>query len=261
MNNNPIGIFDSGIGGLSILKEVMKLLPQESIVYFADSGNCPYGGKTKSEVCMLSKRGISSLLEREVKLIVIACNTVTVSCIDELRREFPKIPIIGIVPVVKAAALASKSKRIGILSTSTTSKSEYQADLINNFADTCEVVNVGTDELVPFIEKGEVNSDRFIITLEKILHPFKQAHVDTIALGCSHFPLVKNEIQQLVGRDVLLLDSGGAVARHVKRILEHEDLFSGSEAQYEFITSGDTKAFQNAVQRIIGTVDGTIRSI
>lgn len=260
MNNNPIGIFDSGIGGLSIFKEIKSLLPRESIVYFADSKNCPYGGRSKEEVYRFSREIIASLLKKEVKLVVIACNTVTVSCIADLRHEFPRIPIIGIVPVVKAAAELSKMRRIGILSTTTTSRSQYQTDLIREFASGCEVVNVGTDTLVPFIEKGEIHTEEFRKVLTGVLSPFRKNPVDALALGCSHFPLARDEIQKILGDSVLLLDSGGAVARHVIRILDHEKLFSTKTAVYEFITSGEITLFKTSIKQVLGEVDGTIRS-
>lgn len=262
MNTNPIGIFDSGIGGLSILKEIKKLLPQESIVYFADSENCPYGGKEKEVIYTLAKARLSYLAEKGVKLIVIACNTVTVSCIEELRENFASIPIVGIVPVVKKASEESKSKKIGILSTSTTSKSEYQARLIQQYASDCEVVAVGTDELVPLIERGETESQELDKVLRKTLKPFLSSGIDTLALGCSHFPLIKDKISHILGNDVLILDSGGAVARHVQRILSYENLESNDMRPfYEYVTSGDLQQFKKALQNEMGEKDATIRSI
>ncbi len=262
MNTNPIGIFDSGIGGLSILQEVKKLLPNESILYLADSMNCPYGGRSKEEVYELARTKVSYLSSRHVKLIILACNTVTVTCIDRLRADFPNIPIVGIVPVVKKAAEQSKSKKIGILSTSTTSKSEYQASLIQCYAADCEVISIGTDELVPPIEKGETETQEFEGILEQTLRPFRDSQIDTLALGCSHFPLVKEKIQSIVGKNVVILDSGGAVARHVQRILLKENLASDNiQPQYEYITSGSVESFTDAIQNVMGEKNATIRSI
>ena len=262
MNNNPIGIFDSGIGGLSILKEIKNLLPQENLLYIADSKNCPYGGKNPEEVYTLAQRQISYLVEHNVKLIVVACNTVTVSCIDKLRSDFPSVPIIGIVPVVKKASEISKLKRIGILSTSTTSKSEYQADLISKYASDCEVVSVGTDELVPSIENGTTNSLDFVEILKKVLKPFKDTQIDALALGCSHFPLVKDKIRAIIGSDVYILDSGGAVARQVKRVLEKENILSTVlTPEYTYVTTGDSDSFKMLVEQITGIENATIRSI
>lgn len=262
MKNNPIGIFDSGIGGLSILKEVRKILPSESIIYLADSKNCPYGGKTPEDVYVLAKKSLSFLIEQKAKLVVIACNTVTVSCIDKLRQDFPKTPIIGIVPVVKKAAEKSKNKKIGVLSTTTTANSEYQAKLIHQYAAECEITSIGTDELVPLIETGAVNTDVFKGVLERTLAPFKESRIDTLALGCSHFPLVKEIIQNILGDKVLVLDSGGAVARHLKRVLSYENLETSQKfSECEYITTGNLSSFSKTVKEIVGENSGTIRSI
>lgn len=262
MKDSPIGIFDSGIGGLSILREIRVLLPNESIIYLADSKNCPYGGKTKNKVYMLAKERLAYLLDCDVKIIVIACNTVTVSCIDELRKDFPKVPIVGIVPVIKRAAELSKKRKIGVLSTSTTSKSEYQARLIHQYASFCEVVSIGTDDLVPFIEKGAVDSFEFDQVLKKTLAPFTNMSIDTLALGCSHFPLIRDKIEDILGKGVLVLDSGGAVARHVQRVLLQENILSDTNTHsIEYLTTGDIENFKKLVKGVMGDESGTIRAI
>src|SRR6266480_7134956 len=143
MNNNPIGILDSGVGGLTVLQALVHELPHESAIYNGDSHNTPYGAKSEEEIYRLSKRLIEFLLKKEVKLIVIACNTITVTCLDKLRSEYPNVPIVGTVPVIKTAAEVSKNKRIGILSTTRTAQSTYQKRLIEEFANGCTVFNHG----------------------------------------------------------------------------------------------------------------------
>jgi len=223
MNNNPIGILDSGVGGLTVLQAVITELPHESVVYIGDSLNIPYGAKSADEIYNLAKELIEFLLSKKVKLIVIACNTITVCCLDRLRSEYPDVPIVGAVPVVKTAAAVSENKRIGILSTTQTAQSDYQKHLIEEFANGCDVLNYGTDELVPLIEKGLLGGPKLKTVLQKVLLPFQKEDVDTIALGCTHFPLVRKQMQEILGPHVQLLDSGGAIARQVRRVLEHNN--------------------------------------
>ena len=155
MNKNPIGIIDSGIGGLSITSTIINKLPKESIIYLADSKNCPYGDKSNTEIYNLSKKMINFLVSQKIKLLIIACNTITVTSVDKLRKEYPNLPIVGIVPVIKTAVKKSKNKKIGVFSTKVTAKSKYQKDLINKFAKGFEVLNIGSSELVPLIESSD----------------------------------------------------------------------------------------------------------
>lgn len=253
MNKQPIGILDSGVGGLSIWKEINRLLPHEATVYIADSKNCPYGNKSSESIYQLAKRLVQFLLAKDVKLIVLACNTITVSCLDKLRSEFSNVPIIGTVPVIKTATEVSKTGQIGILSTERTAKSVYQRDLIARFASNCEVINIGTNNLVPFIERGEFDNPKLHQALVLDLQPFKKARVDTIALGCSHFPFIKEQIQQILGSSVLILDSGQAIARQVKRVLEANNLLSQNiHAAHALYTTGKEGEFIKTVKQLIG---------
>lgn len=247
MNNRPIGILDSGIGGITIWKEVVKELPKESTIYIADSKNVPYGSKTPKEIHRLGRKLVHFLLKRDVKLIVVACNTVTVTSLDKLRKEFPQIPIVGTVPVVKTAAEKTKKGKIGILSTVRTAQSQYQKDLIKKFAKDLEVLNIGTDKLVPLIEKGE-NVDS---VLSEILKPFDS--IDVLALGCTHFPLIEDKIKRTLGTRVLVLDSGPAIARQVGRVLVHNELLSNSKsASHYFYTTGDEKLYNKQSLKAFG---------
>lgn len=240
MNNNPIGILDSGVGGLTVLQVIIDELPHESCIYVGDSQNTPYGAKKPEEIYHLAKKMIEFLLVKKVKLIVIACNTITVSCLDMLRADYPHIPIIGTVPVIKTAAALSKNKRIGILSTTLTANSEYQKRLIGEFADGCKVFNHGNDELVPLIEKGMKDSYEMNDALKKIVQPFQKEAIDTLVLGCTHFPFLQKQIQEIFGPSVTLLDSGGAIARHVKRVLMHNVILTSDEQhKISIYTSGN----------------------
>lgn len=260
MSSQPIGVLDSGVGGLSIWKEIVKQLPNESTVYIADSKNCPYGVKSSKEIYRLARDLVQFLIGKDVKLIVLACNTITVSCLDKLRQEFPQIPIVGTVPVIKTAAELSKNKKIGILSTSQTAKSIYQKELINRFAKECEVINLDADELVPIIEEGEVDNKMIQIILTKRLQPLAEANVDTLALGCSHFPFIKEQIQQVLGSSVAILDSGAAIARQVRRVLGHRQQLSGvKKPTHQFFTTGDRASLQRALDSLIGYNAGSIQ--
>src|SRR5258708_19285848 len=223
MNNNPIGILDSGIGGLTVLASVVQQLPHESVVYIGDSRNTPYGVRSAEEIYHLSKRLIEFLLKKQVKLIVIGCNTITVSCLDRLHSDYPNIPLVGTVPVIKTAAAISQKKRIGILSTTRTAQSDYQKHLIEEFANDCTVFNHGTDELVPLIEKGKAESEEMTTVLQKVLEPFQEEDIDALALGCTHFPFLEEQMRRILDPKVQLLDSGSAIARQVRRVLEHNN--------------------------------------
>lgn len=246
MNNRPIGVLDSGVGGLTAWKEITKLLPKESTIYIADSKNVPYGNKTASQIHKLSRKLAQFLLENDVKLIVVACNAITVTCLDKLRKEFPQVPIVGTVPVVKTAGEKTKSGKIGILSTVRTAGSSYQKRLIKKFAQNLGVLNIGTDKLVPLIEKGEdVNP-----VLAEILEPFKK--VDVLALGCTHFPLIKDKIKKILGPKILILDSGPAIARQVRRVLVRNKLLSnGKKATHHFYTTANQKLYNRKAKKVV----------
>lgn len=253
MNDNPIGILDSGVGGLSIWREIIRELPNESTIYVADSKNCPYGEKTEKEVYKLTKQIVKFLIKKNVKLIVIACNTATVSCLDKLREEFKGMPIVGTVPVVKTAAEKSKTKKIGILSTTRTAKSEYQKKLINTFTQDCKVVNWGTDKLVPFIEKGDTDSLELRKNLISELRIFKKTKIDSLALGCTHFPFLRKEIQDILGSNIQIFDSGGAIARQVRRVLtQNKTLSSNTNPNHIFYTTGEKDQFKLVVEKLLG---------
>lgn len=255
MNKQQIGILDSGVGGLSIWQEIVKQLPHESTIYIADSKNCPYGTRSTEQIYRLAKQLAQFLLKRQVKLVVIACNTVAVTCLSKLRHDFPDIPIIGAVPVIKTARAKTKTKKIAILSTSTTANSLYQKNLIDQFAKDAEVKSIGLDILVRFVEKGEIGGERLQVILKKTLSPLVRNGFDVIVLGCSHFPFLKNEIQKTVGKNVLLLDSGGAIARQVGRVLTRNKALSKVKAKHSFFTTGDANAFGITATKLIG---GTI---
>jgi glutamate racemase len=256
-HTHPIGILDSGLGGLTIWKEIVAQLPHESTLYIGDSLHAPYGARSSEEIYQLSKRLVKFLLSKDVKAIVVACNTITVSCLDKLRNDFPEIAIIGTVPVVKTAAAASNNKRIGVLSTTRTAQSEYQKELIESFAKECHVTNYGSDELVPLIERGELSGEQLEETVSRILAVFKKDQIDTLALGCTHFPFLRKQMQDILGPDVVILDSGPSIARQVTRVLEeHKTLAVQAQAKHQFYTTGDETLANKLLQATIATLEG-----
>lgn len=252
MHNQPIGVLDSGVGGLSIWRQIVKQLPLESTIFVADSQNCPYGGRSAKEIYKLAKSLVGFLASMNVKLIVLACNTITVHCIASLREDFPTIPIVGTVPIVKKAAEVSLTKRIGVLSTKATAKSATQKRLIEQFAKGCRVITRGTDKLVPLVEKTEVEGERVDMLLRKELKTFIDGKIDTLALGCSHFPFLHLAMQKILGPGVSILEPGAAIVRQVRNILTNNETISeGKVVTHQMYTTGIVKNFKEASRKLL----------
>lgn len=253
MTNKPIGILDSGIGGLSVYKEIVALLPHEPVVYIGDNAQAPYGVLPAEDIYERSVELMSFLLEKDVKLIVVACNTITVCCIEKLRNTFPHVPIIGTVPVVKTAAAVTRNNKIGILSTTRTAESAYQHELIRKFTSDKTVINLGTDELVPLIEQEILEGTQLEEVLKGVLTDFQKAHIDTLALGCTHYPFIENEMQKVLGDSVQILDSGEAIARQVQRVLEGNNSLADIKIPSQsFYTTGEASRFDRIAKKFLG---------
>lgn len=250
MDDRPIGVLDSGVGGLTVWKEIIAQHPHESTVYIGDSLNAPYGRKTPEEIRALAGNLIRFLLSHDAKLIVVACNTITVNGIDLLRKEFPQIPLIGTVPVIKTAASKTKKKKIGVLVTKATEHSEYNHQLIDQFAPDCEVITIGTNKLVPLIEARN-NAELPQVIIHE-LDSFKKQGVDVVVLGSTHFPILRPYLQEFLGPEVLLLDSGGAVARQTGRILAANNLQGGVKTPlHRIFTTGHVDPFQKILEQLV----------
>lgn len=237
-NNHPIGVFDSGIGGTSIWKEIHSLLPNEDTIYLADSKNAPYGQRPKEEIVALSEKNVEFLLERNCKLIVVACNTATTNAIKELRAKY-KVPFVGIEPAIKPAALDSKTNVIGVLATKGTLSSELFHKAVETYQNTKIIEQVGYN-LVSLIENGEMESEEMTRLLHEYLNPMIQANIDYLVLGCSHYPYLIPQIRQIVPGHVQIIDSGRAVARQTQNLLKE---VAGTAEQRigktEFYTNSD----------------------
>lgn len=248
-NNNPIGLFDSGIGGTSIWREIHELLPNEDTIYLADSKNAPYGQRSKNEIIQLSIKNTEFLLNKNCKIIVVACNTATTNAIQELRAKYT-VPFIGIEPAIKPAALYSKTQTIGILATQGTLNSALFHQTAEKFQETKIIEQIGHD-LVPLIENGEINSQEMNSLLHHYLQPMIAANIDYLVLGCSHYPYLIPQIKKILPKEIKIIDSGEAVARQTKKVLlEKIGLNEGNQTSNSiFYTNSNPKVLHNILNK------------
>ena len=240
MSKQPIGIFDSGVGGTSIWKELQSLMPYENTVYLADSINAPYGPKGKGSIIDLSVKNTEYLLNKNCKLIVVACNTATTNAIDYLRSNYT-IPFIGIEPAIKPAALQTKTNAIGILATKGTLSSELFSKTSTLFASNIKVVEQIGNGIVELIESGKLYSEEMKSLLKMYLEPMIEADIDYLVLGCTHYPYLIPILIDLLPKHVKIIDSGEAVARQTKTVLEQHNLLNTEMVtpKLEFYTNGN----------------------
>jgi glutamate racemase len=240
-NTHPLGIIDSGSGGLSIWQSIHKECPKEAVVYVGDHRYLPYGSKTTTFIVSRILHIIAYLrIHHSCKLIIIACNSATVAGIETYRKKFPEIPIIGVVPVIKTAADVTKTGAIAVLATPFTTRSAYQRSLIARFAGGKKVYAIGCPKLVSLIEKGVIQGPEIQKVLRRELKNIRSSNVDAIALGCTHYPFIQEEMSNVLGPCVQLLDSGGAVARQTIRIMNATGIASVKKPKQDrFITTGD----------------------
>jgi glutamate racemase len=236
-NDAPIGIFDSGVGGLSIWKEISQLLPQESTIYLADSKNAPYGDKTKDEIVRLSAKNTEHLLSFGCKLIVVACNTATTNAISYLRSHY-SVPFIGIEPATKPAAIATKTGKIGILATKGTLASELFLNTSAKYRGEIEIIETIGTGLVPIIESGATEKAKSL--LEDYLTPMVEQGIDNLVLGCTHYPFLIDLIKEIIPNHINIIDSGEPVARRTATVLSEQGLASTKHQGYfEFFTNAN----------------------
>jgi len=246
MNKNPIGVFDSGVGGLTIFREIQEILPNEHIIYLADSKNAPYGEKTKEEIIAYSFKNTDFLIEKGCKLIVVACNTASTNAVKELRDKY-KLPFIRVQPAIKPAALNSKTKTVGILATEGTLKSDLLFETSQKFAQGVKVIKQVGEGLVSLIESGKINSPEMESLLKKYLDPMLKKKIDHLVLGCTHYPLLIPQLVKIIGDKVSIIDTGEAIARQTKNILGIENLLNTSKktGRYNFYTNKDQQLLQD----------------
>jgi glutamate racemase len=249
MNTGPIGIFDSGIGGTSIWKEIIKLLPNESTIYLADSMNAPYGEKSQKRILELSIKNMELLIKQGSKLIVVACNTATTNAIKELREAYG-LPIIGIEPAIKTAALHSRTKKVGVLATKGTLASSLFHNTSDNHANGIRILEQEGTGLVDLIEKGELYSPGTKSLLEHYLRPMLTAGIDQLVLGCTHYPYLIPLLQEILPPEVKILDSGEGVAKQTKNVLQKNQLLNPGIriGEHRFFTNGSPAVLESFVK-------------
>ena len=218
----PIGIFDSGMGGLTVLRECVKIMGNEDYIFYGDSFNAPYGVKSTEQVYRLSKKIVQRFLKQNVKAIVIACNTATSASASRLRKEYPELPIVGLEPALKPAVLHKKNSTVLVMATPLTLIEKKFENLMNRFEDQAKIIKLPAPDLVEFVERGEIDTPELKKYLRSILNPYL-GNIDAVVLGCTHFPFAKRAIQQIVGNDVYVVDGGAGAARELRRLLESKN--------------------------------------
>ena len=230
MNSNDfIAVFDSGVGGISVLKHLVRVLPNERYLYFGDSANAPYGTKTKEEVKALTFTAAEKLMDRGIKALVVACNTATSAAINELRAAYPDLIVIGIEPALKLAADKFPGGKLGVMATPMTLREEKFARLMERFSDGSTIYKIPAPGLVELIESGRADSPETDELLKKLFAPIE--NLDALVLGCTHYPFASNALRRVLGENVALLDGGDGTARETKRRLKDAGLLREGEGE------------------------------
>ena len=244
----PIGIFDSGVGGISVLRAVREQIPNESVIYFGDQGHIPYGPRPMDQIRSFSEAITNFLLEHTVKIIVVACNTASAAALKYLREKFPAMQFVGMEPAVKPAAEHTQTGKVGVLATPTTFQGALYASVVERFANGVELYQDTCPGLVQQIEQGNLDGEEPRRILEEALLPMLKKDIDTVVLGCTHYPFVIPLIQRIVGdaKRVRVIDPAPSVAKQVRRLLEARGLRqeSGPRGDVKFYTSGDPEALK-----------------
>jgi glutamate racemase len=259
MTQPSIGVFDSGVGGLSILREIKQRLPHESLVYFADQSHVPYGSRSLDDVQALSEGITRFLLEQECKLVIVACNTASAAALRILRSSFPDTPFVGMEPAVKPAAERSETRKVAVLATPATFQGALFASVVDRFADGVEVAEIIAPGLVELIESGQTASEEVDSVLLASLEPARSQGIDTLVLACTHYSFVIPAIRQILGPNVSVIDPAPAVARQTERLWKNPgtDVISPEGTGIRYITSGDPSAFRSSMLKLVGNEEDT----
>jgi glutamate racemase len=246
----PIGLFDSGVGGTTVLREVRALLPDEPLLYLADQARCPYGLHDEETLQRFSRENTLWLLERGAKLVVVACNTASAAALHWLREQFPEVPFVGMVPAVKPAARATRSGVVGVLATPATMQGRLLREVLDRWTDGVKVVEQVAPGLVDLIEQGKLEADETRVLLWRYLEPMVEAGADTVVMGCTHYPYVAPLIHDLAP-GLEIVDAAPAVARQVVRVLDEQGLAHPSgETALRYATTGPLDAFAELLARL-----------
>ena len=255
MNNNPIGVYDSGFGGLSVWRVLHGALPSESLVYLGDGKNCPYGNRSNEEIRELADEAVGELLARGCKLIVVACNTATAAAIEYLRAKYAGVPFVGLEPAVKPACLSTRSGIVGVLATARSLEGDLFRRTSARYADKVRIIAAVGDGFVEIVENDEEESPETLEKVRRVLEPLVSAGADRIVLGFTHYPFLVPAMMKVIGsRDVEIVDSGRAVERRVEQLLDEYGLRADAmhKPVYEFVTFADEEYRQLLERKAFG---------
>lgn len=244
MDNRPIGVFDSGVGGLTVLKEIVKLVPDESIIYFGDTARFPYGSRSLNEVKEFVFKITDFLFKQDIKLLVIACNTSDAAALKDLKKISP-VPVIGVVePGARTAASTTKKNRVGIIATRGTVQSNIYEIEIKKINSSIEIFSAAAPLLVEYVEKGILSGVELKKTIYNYLEPLNSSEIDVLILGCTHFPIIENEIKLCCKKDTEVISSAVETARDVKRILDHNGICASSDESHNSMDTGNPSSYR-----------------
>ncbi len=244
-----IGIFDSGVGGLSVFREILKILPDEKYIYWSDSAHCPYGEKSREYIIGRAREITSWLIGQGAEIIVVACNTATAAAISTLREEFD-VPFIGMEPAVKPAVQATRSGVVGVLATAGTLKATKYIDTRAKWAQNVRIEEHIGQGFVELVESGKINGEAAEAVVERSLRPLLDAGADTIVLGCTHYPFLSETIQKIAGDSVIIIDPAPAVARHLEEVMKEKELIHKDGFSMSLHSSGDISTLEKLYKTI-----------
>ena len=254
MDNRAIGVYDSGFGGLSVWRELRRMLPEESLIYLGDGKNCPYGGRSREEITAFAAAAVERLVAEGAKMVVVGCNTATTAAVEYLRSRWNEMPIVGLEPAVKPACLTSRTRRIAVLATEHSLRSDMFLSTAARYALDVEVCKVVGEGFVELVEQGLEHSAEAEIAVRKVVEPLLVEDIDKIVLGCTHYPFLRPLIEGVIGdRDIEVIDSGEAVARRVKWLLERYDIAADgvSVPEFKFLSFADDEYRQRLEERAL----------
>ncbi len=247
----PLAVIDSGVGGVSVLREIVKILPNEDIIYYGDSQNAPYGTKSLEEVRKLTCQVVEMLFARGCKGLVVACNTATSAAVRVLREQYPEVPIVGIEPAVKPAVLCKENPTVLVMATPMTIHEEKLQNLIHKYEDYGEIIPLACPGFMDYIEKGDMHSEELRNYLTELLYPFKNRKIDSAVCGCTHYPFAKELLQEILGPETYIVDGGEGTAREIKRRLTVADLLNPKDEKGTILFENsllDPKAKESKIQ-------------
>lgn len=263
MDNRAIGVFDSGLGGLTCVRELMQLLPDEKVIYFGDTGRVPYGSRSEETIKKYVRQDINFLLSHPVKMVVAACGTASAVALDGVSQAYD-VPVVGVVePAVDAAYKATKNGRIGVIGTSGTIKNGKYSELLKNKDNSLYVCSKACPIFVPLVENGFAEHEMAYLACEEYLKEIREQNVDTLILGCTHYPIMKNAVSRFMGDGVTLIDPGACIAHYIKTYLENNDILSSDKkVENQYYVSDVPADFEKTAGLFLGcNIDGSVKTI